>query len=310
MQTQKLNGTPTLQLSPQTRLGYVHLTVRDLERQVKFYTEVLKFHLHWQEGPEAALGTPDEVLLRLSENPEARRVQRSTGLYHFALLYPSRKELARVVARLFVMQYPNYPTDHGFSKTTYLDDPEGNNIELYVRSLEDARRLEIINGQFVAYHADGRVSDGRAPLDLDLLFSEMEKGEDPDQPLPQGTQIGHVHLYGRDVEASRDFYARILGFQEGLFSTSMRFGDVGLDDEQPHVVAFNAWKGSNLPPAPPDALGMSYFSIVLPNKQDLRYAHERILAAGLESEITPRGIWVYDPAHIKLLLTDQMLPLR
>jgi catechol 2,3-dioxygenase len=106
------------------------LTVANLERQISFYTQVLGFKLHWQEESEAALGTEAEVLLRLTEEPSARRVQNSAGMYHFAILYPSRKELARAIARLFALRYPNSPTDHGVSMTTYLDDLEGNNIEL------------------------------------------------------------------------------------------------------------------------------------------------------------------------------------
>jgi len=122
----------TSALHPATRLGYVHLTVASLERQLPFYTQVLGFKLHWREGAEVALGTETEVLLRLSEVPTARRVQHTSGMYHFAILYPSRKELARAIARLFALRYPNALTDHGVSKTTYLDDLEGNNIEMTI----------------------------------------------------------------------------------------------------------------------------------------------------------------------------------
>ena len=70
-------------LPPTTRLGHVHLTVNSLDRQITFYTEVLNFTLHWRDGAEAALGTATEVLLRLSADPAARRVQHTTGMYHF-----------------------------------------------------------------------------------------------------------------------------------------------------------------------------------------------------------------------------------
>src|SRR5436190_16514283 len=132
-----LTSTEKFSIPPTTRLGHVHLTVNNLDREISFYTKVLGFKLHWRESAEAALGTESEVLLLLSENPTARRVQNTSGMYHFAILYPSRKELARAIARLFAMRYPNSPTDHGISKTTYLDDLEGNTIELYARSLED-----------------------------------------------------------------------------------------------------------------------------------------------------------------------------
>jgi catechol 2,3-dioxygenase len=76
-------------------------------------------------------------------------------MYHFATLFPSRKELARAMARLFALRYPNAPTDHDISMTTCLDDPEGNNIELYIRTLDRAR-FENVNGGPVIRSTNGR----------------------------------------------------------------------------------------------------------------------------------------------------------
>lgn len=287
------------------RLGYVHLTVADLEKQIMFYTRALGFHVHWQQAGEAALGTASEVLLRLSELPQAKRYQRSSGMYHFALLYPNRKELARAVARLFALRYPNSPTDHGISKTTYLDDLEGNTIELYVRSLDDAV-YEIVNGDMLVRYADGRIGTGRDPLDLEALFSELSDDDPIDLPLPEGTQVGHMHLYVSSLERSLDFYASLLGFEAGPTFPNFRMGEVGIDAEQPHVIAFNTWKGSNLPAAPADALGIQYFTIVLPSRQQLEQLVAQVQAAGLPIETSDQGIVVYDPAQIKMLLTDQM----
>ncbi len=297
----------TLLLHPQTRLGHAHLTVHSLDRQIAFYTQVLGFKLHRREGNEATLGTDGEVLLRLTEDAAARRFQHTTGMYHFAILYPSLKALARAIARLFVLRYPNSPTDHGASKTTYLDDPEGNNIELYVRTLDDAV-WEIANGQVSVRYADGRIGTGRDPLDVEALFGELEQGERLDLPLPDGTRIGHIHLYAADIQASLDFYAGVLGFQEGMVMESFRMGDVGLDDQQPHVVAFNTWKGADIPPSPAGALGMRHFSIVLPNAAELERVVGRVHAAGLATAETPEGISVHDPSQINVILADRMLP--
>ncbi|MFN8421053.1 MAG: VOC family protein [Anaerolineae bacterium] len=291
-----------------TRLGYVHLTVSSLDRQIMFYTQVLGFKLHWREGAEAALGTEAEVLLRLSEIPSARRVQKATGMYHFAILYPSRKELARALARLFALRYPNAPTDHGVSKTTYLDDLEGNNIELYVRSLEDGQ-FEIVNGDMIVRYADGRIGSGRDPLDVEALFAELSETDRLDLPLPEGTRIGHVHLYASSLEASMQFYASTIGFQAGPVIENFRMGEVGLDELQPHVIAFNTWKGTDLPPTPADALGMRYYTVVLPDAAELQRTIERVQAAGLATEQTDDGIAVLDPSQIKVVLTDKMLPI-
>jgi catechol 2,3-dioxygenase len=299
--------TSTAVIPPTTRLGHVHLMVNNLDRQILFYTRVLGFNLLWRDGAEAALGTASEVLLRLSENPTARRYQNTSGMYHFAVLYPSRKDLARAIARLFAMRYPNSPTDHGISKTTYLDDLEGNNIELYVRSLDDAQ-FEIANGQMIVRYADGRIGDGRDPLDLEALFSELDESDRLDEPLPEGTRIGHMHLYASGLESSMQFYNGLLGFEAGPIITGFRMGEVGLDEQQPHVVAFNTWKGEGVPPAPMDALGLQYFTIVLPDSAELQRVIERVQSAGLLTEQTPQGVLVRDPSQIALILTDQMLP--
>jgi catechol 2,3-dioxygenase len=296
-------------IDPATRLGHVHLTVTNLDRQITFYTQVLNFKLHWRDGAEAALGSEAEVLLRLTEDRAARRAQRATGMYHFAILYPSRKELARAIARLFALHYPNSPTDHGMSKTTYLDDAEGNNIELYIRSLEDGR-METVNGQIIVRYADGRIGSGRDPLDVEALFQELDEGDRLDLPLPEGTRIGHIHLYASSLESSMTFYSRVLGFQEGPLIESFRMGEVGLNEQQNHVVAFNTWKGEGIPPAPANALGMRYFTIVPPNAAELRRVVERVRAAGLPIEETPEGIIVHDPSHIKIIITEHLLPIH
>lgn len=288
-----------------TRIGHVHLTVASLDRQIGFYTQVLGFTLHWREGSEAALGTAAEVLLRLSENPAARRAQRATGMYHFAILYPSRKELARAIARLFALRYPNSPTDHGVSKTTYLDDLEGNTIELYVRSLDDAV-FEVHNGQMRVRYADGRVGSGRDPLDVEALFRELDEGDALDLPLPEGTRIGHMHLYAAGLDSSMNFYAGVLGFEEGPMFSAFRMGEVGLDAQQPHVVAFNTWKGEGIPPAPADSLGMRYFTLVLPSADDIERLVERVQAAGIVAERTADGVVLRDPSQLMIILTDRM----
>ena len=291
-----------------TRLGHVHLNVKNLNIQITFYMRVLGLKLHWHEGAEAALGTEAEILLRLTENRSARRAEHTTGMYHFALIYPSRKELARATARLFVQQYPNAPTDHGVSKSIYLDDPEGNTIELYILSLDDAR-LAWENGHGVAYYADGRIGTGRDPLDVDSLFSELDEHEKLDLPLPEGTRLGHVNLYVTSNEATISFYSRILGFQEENYFREGRFGDLGLEKRQPHVIAFNTWKGEGIPPALDGSLGIRYFTIVLPDARELKRVVDNIHVAGIATEETPDGVLVRDPSQINVILTDKMLPI-
>jgi catechol 2,3-dioxygenase len=154
----------------------------------------------------------------------------------------------------------------------------------------------------VVRHADGRLSDGREPLDVESLFRELSPEDDLDQPLPLETMMGHVHLYGRDLEDSMRFYSDVLGFKRGVLVPGFRFGDVELD--RPHVIAFNSWQGEDAPPAPPESLGLRHFTIILPDPTELDKVIGRVREAGFAAEQTAEGVLVRDPAQISLLLTE------
>src|SRR5687768_4981514 len=134
-----MTAIPTSPLPATLRLGAAHLTVSDLDRSVGFYQDALGLRQHRREGAVAALGTGGEDLLVLHEEPGARPAGRHAGLYHFALLFPSREELARAVQRLADTRTPiSGASDHGVSEAIYLPDPDGNGIELYADRPRDA----------------------------------------------------------------------------------------------------------------------------------------------------------------------------
>ncbi|MGH2619599.1 MAG: VOC family protein, partial [Anaerolineales bacterium] len=199
-------------IHPATRIGHVHLTVADLDRQIVFYQQVIGFQLHWREGERAGLGAGRTDLLRLTEDRRARRVRGTTGLYHFAILLPSRRELARALGRLFSLGYPNYPTDHVMTATTYLDDTEGNGIELYGDTPERGS-WSFSGDSFQVVDAEGVVRSGREPLDVERLLGELEPDDRLDQPMPEATSIGHVHLHVADLGEANRFYCDLLGFE-------------------------------------------------------------------------------------------------
>src|SRR5687768_2893936 len=122
----------TAALPATLRLGAVHLTVADLDRSAAFYRDSLGLRQHRREDPVAAFGAGGDDLVVLHEEPGARRPGRHAGLYHYALLYPTREELARAVRRLAVTHTAiSGASDHGVSEAIYLPDPDGNGIELY-----------------------------------------------------------------------------------------------------------------------------------------------------------------------------------
>ena len=124
-------------LDPKTTIGHIHLKVSNLERSLKFYTEVLGFEVMTRMGNSAAFlsagGYHHHIGLNTWESENGNPPpQGSTGLYHFAILVTSRKELAKVFKRLMDKNYPiESASDHGVSEALYLNDPDGNGIEIY-----------------------------------------------------------------------------------------------------------------------------------------------------------------------------------
>jgi catechol 2,3-dioxygenase len=263
--------------------------------------QALGFRLHWREGSRAGLGAGAADLLQLTEQPDHKRYRHVTGLYHFAIVFPSRRELARALARLFALKIRNYPTDHIMTKTTYLDDLEGNGIELYAESSEDGMFL-FENGDFVTRRADGSLSDGREPLDVEALFSHLLPDDRLDVPIPVETRLGHMHLHVRDVAEAVDFYHGVLGFDVQGVSKSFQAAFVSAGGYHHHI-GLNTWQGVGAPPPPDDALGLRHFTITLPDPKALDEVIARIETAGILANQTGTGLLVLDPSQNGVILT-------
>ena len=299
MELQKILSQTTDSIHPAARIASVSLTVTNLESQLNFYRQVLGFQLLWQQEGQAGLGTETRELLHMVERPNARRYQRVTGLYHFAILFPNQREMARAVARLLTLKYPNHPTDHILTKTTYLSDPEGNQIELYAESPEDGEWL-MDSKTYTARRADGTSSDGREPLDLEALFSHLQETDRLDAPLPPETRIGHVHLYIRNLDEAVDFYHRVLGFDVMGKAESMRMAFVSAGGYHHHI-GLNTWQGEGAPTPPSDSLGMRYFSVALPHLTALNEVLKRVKSAGICVEKMLEGYLLHDPSNNAVL---------
>jgi catechol 2,3-dioxygenase len=158
----------TVPLDARVRIGHVHLKVADLERALDFYCGVLGFELMQRHGDQAAFvsagGYHHHIGLNTWESASGRAPPPgTTGLYHFAILYPTRGELAKALRRLMAAKIPlDGASDHGVSEALYLRDPDQNGIELYWdRPKEDWPR-----------GPDGRVSMYTRSLDLNALLEE------------------------------------------------------------------------------------------------------------------------------------------
>lgn len=287
-------------IHPDTKPGFVHLKVASLENQLAFYRQVIGLETNWHTGDSAGLGIAGRDLVRLTQIQNGKRYRGVTGLYHFAILFPNRRELARAVARLFALRYPNYPTDHIMTKTTYLDDPEGNNIELYCESPEDGI-FALQDGELLARRSDGTTSDGREPLDLEALFAHLTKDDRLNLPVPPETRIGHFHLYVSSLEETRRFYHDLLGFDDMGTAHRFRMGTVSAGGYHHHI-GYNTWQGEGAPPPPPDALGLLYIAFDLPDQTTLNEIIARLEQSGIPHERTKDGLLLRDPSQNGVLL--------
>jgi catechol 2,3-dioxygenase len=295
-------------IHPATGVGHVSLTVASLENQILFYEKVMGFKLHWREGKSASLGTGERELLRLTEEVNLKKYRSVTGLYHFAVLFPNRRELAIAMARLFELKVRNSPTDHVMTKTTYLDDPEGNGIELYCESPEDGS-WTMKDGKYETRWADGRWSDGREPLDVEALFKHLKDDDRVDAPIPPETKMGHVHLHVRDIPEALDFYHGVLGFNIMGHAKEFHMAFVSAGGYHHHI-GLNTWQGVGASPPPADAAGLRHFTVDFPNQSALDEVVARVEKAGISYNQTGDGLLLYDPSQngVVLRTADALKP--
>jgi catechol 2,3-dioxygenase len=278
--TQK-GAAPTL---PATlRLGPVHLTVSDLDRSLGFYEGALGLKLHRREDGVAAMGVGEEDLILLHEEPHARRAGRHAGLYHYALLYPSREELARTAVRLAATETSiQGASDHGTHEAIYLPDPDGNGIELYADRPREAWPDLANPGR------DG----GPRPLDMDALLATVA-GEEPRREAGAGLAVGHVHLHVGDLERGLAFYRDLLGFELVMFFPGQAaFVSAG---GYHHHLGFNVWRGQGVGAPPAHTVGLRHWTVQLPAAADVDDVRARIRAAGHDAEPFEGGFLIRDP---------------
>lgn len=274
------------------RIGTVSLTVANLAASLAYYQDHIGLRLHRRENGVAYLGVGTVDLLRLEEKPGARLALRATGLYHFALLLPSRADLARVMRHFAEKQTMlSGMADHGVSEAIYLSDPDGHGIEIYRDRPQE--EWEYVNG---------RLHMVTEPLDVASLFDSLL--HEPQQAwagLPGKTVMGHIHLHVADIPAAEHFYSNILGFE-----LMVRYGASAsflAADGYHHHLGINTWKGVGAPPPPADALGLQWYEICV--QQDLLpQVLLRLTTAGIPVEEDARGWLLADPSGNRLLLVS------
>lgn len=251
-------------LDSPVHIGAVSLRVRDLPGLTAFYRDAIGLSTISESAQESVLGAGGVPLVRLEAGAQAP--SSAAGLFHLALLLPSRTDLANWLGHAARRRLPlEGASDHLVSEALYLSDPEGNGIEIY----RDRSRAEWPRGP------GGEIKMATDRLDLDALLREAD-GRDY-AGMPAGTVMGHIHLRVGDVAGAEAFYRDKLGFDVMVHYPGAAFMATG---GYHHHIAANIWHSRGAGPRRANEAGLSRFELVA--RDDTAYAalRERMLAAG------------------------------
>jgi catechol 2,3-dioxygenase len=271
-------------IHPDAYMGPVALTVADLARSRRYYVERIGLSALAEQDGALILGVVGRPLLYLYEQPGARQVHNTSGLYHFALLLPSRLELARTLRHLIDTGTPlTGASDHAVSEALYLSDPDGHGIEIY----RDRPRSEW-------RYPGGVLKMTVDPFDAEGVLAELDDATAVDGGMPAGTVMGHVHLHVADLAAAEQFYVDVLGMD-----LMVRYGNMAsfvAAGGYHHHVGLNIWAGVGAPPPPADAARLRWATLVLPDADALAAVKTRLEATGSVVEQRGSELFVHDPS--------------
>jgi catechol 2,3-dioxygenase len=280
-------------IDPRTSIGTVRLTVSDLQRSQDFYERTIGLAATEQDDGTVSLGVPGappvvELQGDASATPPQRR---ATGLYHLAILLPTRRDLALALVRLAQTRWPlDGASDHLVSEALYLSDPDGNGIEIYHDRPRDQWR-----------ETNGQLDMATLPLDLDDVLSELSPGDHSAPRVPAGTSIGHVHLQVADLREAEAFYHGVLGFDVmvRLYPQALFISAGGYH----HHIGMNTWHSAGAAEPAPGSVGLRSYEILLPSEDELHRVLARVRDAGLATEEAPDGgALLRDPSGNGVLL--------
>ena len=247
-------------------LAEVALKVKDLARQTAFYTQMLGLEILSQMEEEVLLGAGGKPLVHLIQTDRTEAVKASYGLYHMAILLPSREDLADVFKHMAELNVPFVgAADHGYSEALYLEDPEGNGIELY-------RDKPVAEWDI---RKDGRIIGVTEELSAQEIY-EMGRKVEPFR-IASDTRMGHIHLSVSDSQVASAFYQKVLELSDKFTVPSASWIASG---DYHHHLAVNEWGGKHLAKREAQLPGLAYYVVHVEMKEDLVAIAERAKEEG------------------------------
>ncbi|MGN7409026.1 MULTISPECIES: VOC family protein [unclassified Sporosarcina] len=238
---------------PTTFVGHVQIKVENLERAKSFYQDILGFGILEQTPSSVKLTADGKTSILSLEQPDnvVPKQGKTTGLYHFAILLPERADLANLVIHLSKQGIPLASSDHLVSEALYLNDLDGNGIEIYI----DRSPSEWVwQEEEVAMTVD--------PLDFENLLA-ISSSDSAWRGMPEGTVMGHIHLHVSELVKTEEFYVKGLGLD-----VVNRFGKQALflsSGKYHHHIGVNIWNGQGAPRPTQNSVGLQSFTLVLPD---------------------------------------------
>lgn len=276
---------------PTTFIGHVKIKVQDLERSLNFYENILGFTVLEQTGSTAKLTVDGKTSFLSLEQPEdiTPKQRGTTGLYHFAILLPTVKDLANIVVHLVKHDVRFGASDHLVSEALYLADPDGNEIEIY----RDRPASE--------WSWRGEQVDMTT---IQLNFERLLKHATPDEPwskMPEDTVMGHIHLHVAELENTEKFYVDGLGMDVVLrFGPQALFMSYG---KYHHHVGANTWNGVGAPQPAENSVGLAYYTLVFDNEEVRAETLKNLEKIGAEVKQVEGDYVTKDPSGNQIILT-------
>jgi catechol 2,3-dioxygenase len=303
-----MGSTKPFEITPGMSVANVKLNVSSMERSLGFYHDILGFQLVGKTSEDSAFLSPvgsnsKNYILHLSKIDttntlsEEEQSIRNAGLYHFAILLPSRGHLANIFKHLTKTNplYFEGAADHGVSESLYLKDPDSNGVEIYRdRSSSEWKR----KGKF-------QIEMKTDNLNLKQLLKEAE---DKEWDMPAGTVIGHIHLQVSDLIKSSNFYSNVLGLHHTCSYPGANFFAA---DSYHHHIAINTWFGNGLSNADLKKPGLDYFSLNLGFKEKFDELVNHIQRMKIQILINDssgsnnESFFILDPNRIKIKIYYQ-----
>ncbi|NQI34656.1 VOC family protein [Streptococcus suis] len=276
----------------QFELGYVALNVRNLELQSLFYQQVLGLQILTESQNQIDLGVGQTILVRLIQTAQDGDVSHSYGLYHLAIVLPSREDLGTIFRHFIDNKVPlQGASDHGYSEAIYLADTEGNGIEIYRDLPQDTWDVR----------PDGRIVGITEPMDAETIYA-LGKKADAAYQMPLGSRMGHIHLSVRESAASSRFYQEVLAVEDKFSVPSAAWLASG---DYHHHLAVNEWGGKELQMRTEGLPGLAYYTLVYTDIQAFQATIKRAQTAGLDLHLVTQEVAFVDVDGIRTRLVYQ-----